>query len=317
MHSVKIYGAGIAGLLAGCVFPTARIYEAEPQTLARHKAVLRFRSSAVGDAVGIDFRRVQVRKGIWTDGHFVEPNIALANAYSLKVIGKLVDRSIWDIQTAERWIAPEYFIERLVERCESRIEFDHPVNATEFLAAEVPSISTIPMSVVHKMLQPSVGVLQPVFSYEPIVVRRWRVPNADVFQTVYFPNPATTLYRMSITGDLLIAEYIKEDDGYVSWSAFGLEEQVCEPIESTMQRFGKIAPIDDTWRKSFIFNLTQRHGVFSLGRFGTWRNILLDDVIQDLTVIKKLLGANAYDLSRKTFAGGSVSALTSFPATKK
>lgn len=299
---MKIYGGGIAGLLAGCMFPTARIFEAGPEGQVQHKAVLRFRSSAVGDAVGIDFRRVRVHKGIWMETRFVDPSIEAANLYSMKVIGRLADRSIWNIDPVDRFIAPESFVEQLAERCIGRVHWEHTLTADEMLLEQDVAISTLPMSLMSKFLLPLEDRhTAPEFSYEPITVKRWRIPDADVFQTVYFPEKFTTLYRASITGDLLIAEYVGEPDDYYFWDAFGLHHSNAEPIEQVNQRFGKIAKIDEAWRKNFIFNLTQRHDIFSLGRFGTWRNLLLDDVIKDISVIKKLINTTSYE-RKKHFA---------------
>ncbi len=292
---MKIYGAGIAGLLAGCMFQTARIYEAGPEGTAQHKAVLRFRSSAVGDAVGIDFRKVRVHKGVWFEGKFVQPSIQLANYYSRKVICRLADRSIWNLDPVDRFIAPEDFIGILADRCFGRIEWNHPVTAEEILNCPEPAISTLPMNLMANFLRTE-GT--PDFSYAPIVVRRWRIPNADVFQTVYFPDPETNLYRVSITGNLLIAEYAGQADDYYFWDAFGMQPSDGEPIEKVSQRYGKIAKIDEAWRKRFIFDLSHRHQIFSLGRFGTWRNLLLDDVLQDISVLKKLMNTSSYDRSR-------------------
>jgi hypothetical protein len=48
-----------------------------------------------------------------------------------------------------------------------------------------------------------------------------------------------------------------------------------------------------------LFRLTHERNIYSLGRFATWRNILLDDVVDDIAAIKKLLKANsAYDIRR-------------------
>jgi len=305
-----IYGGGIAGLLAGCMFQTAKIFEAAPENSSGHKALLRFRSSAVGDAIGIDFRKVRVHKGIWIDGKFAEPNIQLSNLYSRKVIGKLADRSIWNLDPCDRFIAPEDFIGQLIERCRGRIEWSHPVTAEEIEKETRKIISTMPMSVMAKLiadLDPTSPPAAPIpeFKHEPITVRRWRIPGADVFQTIYFPSPDNNLYRASITGDMLIAEYVgdKIDDnrseryGGDIQKAFGLDMS-WQSVETVNQRYGKIAKIDDAWRKQFIFRLSNHHNIFSLGRFGTWRNILLDDVLKDISVIKRLMNTSTYDRSR-------------------
>lgn len=297
---MRIYGAGISGLIAGALFQTAKIFEASSEGSINHKAVLRFRTSAVGDAVGIEFRRVRVHKGIWFNSAPAEPSIMLSNMYSQKVIGRLADRSIWNLDAADRFIAPENFIEQLADRSRGRIEWGHKLTAEEVMEHQGPAISTLPMSLMVRFVdhyEPR-PFQAPEFKYEPITVRRYRIPGADVFQTVYFPDPCTTLYRVSITGDLLIAEYVGEPDDFYFWNAFGLHASQAEVVEQVSQRFGKIAKIDDAWRKQFILRLSNEHQIFSLGRFGTWRNILLDDVIKDVSVIKKLMNTTAYDRSR-------------------
>lgn len=288
---MKIFGAGLAGLLAGCHFQTAEIYEAKSKQES-HKALLRFRTKAVGDAVGIDFKKVRVHKAIWHDGSFHQPNPMLANMYSNKVIGNLSDRSIWNIDSVNRYIAPEDFIDQLIERCASRIHWEHSISPADMNITQL-SISTLPLSTMHDW----VGVGEADFSYKPIAVRRYRIPNADVYQTIYFPDPEISLYRASITGDLLIAEYMhRAEDGHFP-NAFGISELDCQSLGCDIQSFGKINAIDDEWRKGFIYDLTTKYNIYSLGRYATWRNILLDDVLNDIAVVKKLMKSNLYDRS--------------------
>lgn len=295
-----IYGAGLAGLLAGCHFQSATILEAGPASQATHKAVLRFRTKAVGEAVGIDFRKVTVRKGIWSRGRFQRPNIALANAYARKVVGTLVDRSIWNLETVERYVAPEDLLAQLTERCVSRIEYNMPVTQARMTDHDHRIIiSTIPMNTMYKLVDPFTP--SPVFQYAPIIVKRWRIPGADVFQTVYFPDGSLPLYRASITGDLLIAEFVESSTQNNMWKeklydAFGLNAaDLNNQIETTTQRYGKILPIDDVWRHRFMYELSTKYRIFSLGRFGTWRNILLDDVLHDIAVIRRLMKTTPYE----------------------
>ena len=236
-----IYGAGLAGLLAGCMFQTAAIHEAAPPHTASHKALLRFRTRVVGEAIGIEFRAVCVRKGIWHQGQFREPTIQFANWYAKKATGQLMDRSIWDIASVERFIAPENLIEQLIDRCSARIQWNTPLTQLP-PPDQGPYISTIPMNVMAAMAHPSTTI---PFTYQPIVVKRWRLANSDVYQTIYVPDPNTTLYRVSITKDLVIAEYMNKADDYDFWRAFGLYAEEAEPLETTKQRFGKIAPISD------------------------------------------------------------------------
>ena len=288
-----IVGAGLAGLITGSVFPRAKLFEAGSEEQCVHKAVLRFRSPAVGDATGVAFKKVKVNKGIWFAGGFDVPDIMLANMYSKKVVGKLADRSIWNIEPVERYIAPEDLIQQLIERCGNRIEWDSPLE-------EIPrgAISTIPMhALAHALKFPDV----PVFQYSGIKVERFIIEGADVYQTVYFPCPSLNVYRASITKDMLIAEYVgepSEEDLNEICMAFGLEADDLVKKDQTSQRFGKIAPIDEGWRRNFIYQATKQHGIYSIGRFATWRNVLLDDVVHDAHVIKQLIQGDDYANSK-------------------
>lgn len=291
---MKIFGAGLAGLLAGCHFQQATIYEAQAE-LKPHKALLRFKSSAVGDAVGIEFRKVRVHKACWPMSML---HVCLANMYSQKVIGTLADRSIWNMNDVDRYIAPEDFIEQLVERCAGRIEWNTEIKWNDIHNNKDVIISTLPMSLLWKWLNSAVSSCPVDFSYKEIITRRFKIARADVFQTIYFPLPETSLYRASITGDILVAEYIDDWDAYDFYPAFGLQKNDCEELETTRKQFGKIRTINNEWRKEFIYDLTTRFNIFSLGRYATWRNILLDDVIKDISVIKKMMKVSAYDRAR-------------------
>ena len=297
---MKILGAGLAGLIAGNLLPQSELYEARSREDISHKALLRFRSSQIGDRLGIEFKRVLVRKGIWHRNRFVQPNIEVANRYAMKVVGRLESRSIWDIEPVERFIAPEDFTEQLIYRLNGRIEFNH--NITEIPAHWRPVISTLPMPTMARIVGEQIE-RAPEFRHQPIHVRRYRVLGASVHQTVYYADQDLPVYRASITGDLLIVEGIINDAGV--WLSdvlepFGLSKSSVTEIETAEQRYGKISPIEDAWRKRFIFSLSQNFGIYSLGRFATWRNLLLDDLINDINVIKKLILSNSYEIMKKS-----------------
>lgn len=283
-----IVGAGLAGLIAAHAWPRAQILEAAPEPVSAHKALLRFRSDAVARLVGIDFRKVRVNKGIWLEGEFISPNIRAANLYAQKVLGAghmRGERSIWNIAPVDRFIAPEALHEQLLEATADRVTWNHAANFADLNKA---TVSTAPLPIVLRDLSIP---CDEEFHRASITVKRWRVKGADVFQTVYFPDQSTSLYRASITGDLLIAEFAgNSPHGYTRMieRAFGIDLDDVEPLEDVRQQYGKIEAIDDATRKQLLFRLTHEHGIYSLGRFATWRNILLDEVVDDISAIKRL-----------------------------
>lgn len=301
---MTIVGAGLAGLVAAHAMPRADIVEAGPRAPAGHKALLRFRSSTVGDLTGVEFRPVTVHKGIWYDLAWRSPSIQLANMYSRKVIDRIADRSIWSTEPVTRWIAPEDFYDRLLDSVGSRVHWNCPAD----FVTGAPFVSTAPMPVALDAL--SVDRTGVTFDRAPIRVRRFRVPDCDVYQTVYYPTPSHSLYRASITGDLLICEFTTSNAPEAThwWDdlldSFQLHDWGLTPLDDVEQRYGKIKAIDEDVRRAYITKLTNDHGVFSLGRFATWRNILLDDVAHDISVVKRLINASHYE-RRLIAAGGS------------
>jgi hypothetical protein len=147
------------------------------------------------------------------------------------------------------------------------------------------------------------------FSYAPIVTTKASLIDVDVYQTVYFPNLEHGSYRASITGNVLTMEWLKDPDddpphntlaAQELQDAFGIpglrQYALCTAHEGHTQSFGKISPIDEGVRRGLLLRLTKEYGVYSLGRFATWRNVLLDDVVHDAAVIKRMIyDADDYD----------------------
>ena len=91
-----IFGAGLAGLLAGNILRKyhPKIYEAQNELPNNHSALLRFRTSDVGTACSIPFKRVKVSKAIKGDeGIISQPNLFYSNMYSQKVTNSVLSRS--------------------------------------------------------------------------------------------------------------------------------------------------------------------------------------------------------------------------------
>jgi len=311
MTAPLIVGAGFSGLIAACMFPGASVVESSPAPTQGHKALLRFRSDVVANVTGVPFRPVTVRKGIFYNGKLCRANIRLANMYAHKVTGRVQERSVWDLEPVRRWVAPDNFHERLLEKVGSRISY-----ATQWAPEPGqqarPVISTAPLDATLRAVGLEFAGDDAMFRHAPITVERHRIPGADVFQTIYFPavwpsaGNGLALYRASITGDVLILEMMGDDlsDSQRACAfneatlAFGLPQKLVERAEARphRQRYGKISDFaDDSLRKALLQKLTVERNVYSLGRFATWRNILLDDVVSDSLVIQRLMSANDYE----------------------
>ena len=293
-----ILGAGLTGLIAACNFQNAIVYEKNSDSALNHKALLRFRSPAVGENLGIEFKKVNVKKAIYHNGSFVQPNISLCNMYSDKVSGNVSDRSIWNIKTVDRWIAPENLHEQLAERCKGRIKYNVEVDYLPKKDEKI--ISTIPMNIIAGIT----GIKNSFkFEYKKIIVERYKIEKCDVYQTIYFPSTDRRIYRASITGDILIIESTYFGDNLQPTMSEEISKifnvTIKEKLNVVSQNFGKISPIPDIERKEFIRLLTVNHNILSLGRFAIWKNILLDDVIQDINVLKKLIHMGDYDIMKK------------------
>lgn len=298
MTAPVIIGAGLAGLLAAHAWPNSRVLEVAPRPTSTHQALLRFRTDAVARLTGIDFRKVRVHKAIWSEGRYTPTTIRAANMYSAKVLGRLAgERSIWNLDPVDRYIAPNDFYDQLLAAVGDRIEWGAEA---DFRPIGAPYISTAPLPTVLA----SVGYeAQETFRRAAITVIKFDIEGADVFQTVYFPDAETPMYRASITGSTLIVEAMDTPVALHDWlprakillqRAFGVRIEQMRYLSAVEQRYGKIVPLEDVARKRLLFALTQQHDIYSLGRFATWRNILLDDVVDDIAVIKRLLRSDTY-----------------------
>lgn len=296
-----IYGSGMAGLLAANMLRRFQpeVREMQKELPDNHGALLRFRSDAVERVTGQPFKRVMVHKAVKHDGELrTEANLKIANLYSRKVTGAAMSRSVMNLAPGERYIAPPDFISTMAQ--DVNILFNTPVTGGDIYNQEFkdrpPIISTIPMPTMMDL----VGWNEkPEFRWLPIWSFRAKIadPVTDVYQTIYYPDGDTCYYRASITGDQLIVEYIDEvgvgegiSDAYHNvCKDFGIDfPELIEPSVK-YQHYGKLLPIDDRARRSFIMALSNEYGIYSLGRFATWRQLLMDDVVNDVQVVERFI----------------------------
>ena len=290
-----IVGAGQAGLL--CASRLAQysptVIEQQKSLPNNHSALLRFRSNKIATMTGIEFKKVNVYKGVLCeDGHTItnNPTIRDFNAYSYKTTRRIVERSIINIQNAIRYVAPYGFIYRLASG--TNIEYGRTLQSfIEDTTRNEAIISTIPMPILMEILDyPD----KPQFSYIPIWTVNSILVDTDVYQTLYIPYGEYMPYRISITGSRMTMEFSREPRELPEQlllrylDTLGIQT-MAEGIDIKKQDYGKIVPIDENERQKFILWATDNFNIYSLGRYATWRQILLDDVLEDIAIINKMI----------------------------
>ena len=289
-----IYGAGMAGLVAAHMLRRFQpeVREAQDRLPENHAALLRFRTDACSVATGIPFDRVRVSKAVAYNGrlHSVA-TLAMNNRYAAKVVGRVTNRSALNTVDSERFIAPADFVAQLASSV--RVQFGSRLGA-EVMARDEnspPLISTIPMPAMAEL----VGYKElPTLLRRPVWSVRAQLKDCDVYQTVYYPDETVPWYRASITGATLIVECLEEPDAFALPKQlasvlhdFGINQAVHSPVVKK-QAYGKISTPDPEGCRRFVLWLTDRYRIYSLGRFATWRQLLLDDVVSDVRVIERL-----------------------------
>ena len=292
---MNIIGAGLTGLLAAYAFKDAVIHEylKEPRV---HKAVLRFRTEEVSKLTGIPFKKVMVCKAVAVSGRFVTPDLRHMNQYSLKVTGGYYNRSIGNLEPSVRYIAPLDFHQQMLDNHSSRIYFGSDVPLTEMTT---PVISTLPLSVLIEKFKLDAQLPREALTSAPIYVTTVDYDHCDLYQTIYFPEFDTPVYRASMTGSQMIIESMAPID-FMQVSdvqkTFGLPPKAPEKEQRDIKQIiGKFNPLEENDRKQLMYDITASLGIYSLGRHATWRKILLDDVVNDIQRIESMLKTSAYD----------------------
>jgi hypothetical protein len=307
-----IVGAGMAGLLAARMLSHRNpvIWEKQSFLPNNHRAVLRFRTSQVGDILGIPFKKVNMIKDVlpWQNP------IADSLAYSFKNTGAYrSDRSVTrGLVSEERYIAPPDLISRMAEGV--KIEFEREYDHLDPHAVGVPVISTMPMPVLVEHLNYDMA---PDFHYRAGATITALIADCDAYVSLLVPRPNSLYSRVSITGNQLIVEvpFKGGNDAAISQWAKELDANSIArtagnlmgiPDDGSLyaisgakvQRYNKIIPVSDDSRKDFMFHATKHFDIYSLGRYATWRpGLLLDDLVKDIRLIDGWIGRSNYDVA--------------------
>lgn len=290
-HSMIIIGNGIAGRMAAKYFDyfDPQVYEANKNGESGHKAIMRFRDFSIGYLLGISLEKIHVDKAIYYKGNFVEPNPMVLNLYSRKVAKGIYPRSVRFTESVDRYVARESFRTPIanygykLDRVEPHVCCFSNGEHVEYDVC----ISTIPLPVMAKAA--GLDCVKTKMESYPIHVNRFKIDIPSyVYQTIYFPDGALSVYRASLEGqDLIIesqSEYTSQEIPEIC-SAFGIHQNNLCNEQNYIQNDGKIVDMDDSVRKSLIMELTEKFSIYSLGRYATWRNITSDVLLDDLPKI--------------------------------
>ena len=324
MKRVIVVGAGLSGLIAANLLKSRgydiEVYESQTALPDNHQAVLRFRSPILGEVLGIPFKRVQALLCLAPSAHRAQNPMLHALAYSYATTGnRRTDRSITRLldgpKVVERWVAPPDFRSILFERIENDARLGHPWEIDHVRELSSTTIvSTIPMNATCVSLwKPNLApplLEKPDFQANQYVVISADVLNTDAYGSIY--NPYTTEHdpwtRISINGSRAMMEIsltwtdnVLISDGQRDYFIKMFENILTYLLDLEIDysqgspqfyhsRTDRILPIPDRFRKAFIMHLTDKHNVYSLGRFATWRpGMLLDEIIQDTNIIASMI----------------------------
>lgn len=305
---LTIFGAGLSGLIAARMLSDRHplVCEAQPSLPNNHHALLRFRSSVVGDATNVAFKKVQVSKWILREKN--SNPIRDSAIYARKVTGKMHARSILDTRLSERYIAPKDFIQRLASTANFSFVVDFQSWSHNLSRSHGPVISTIPVPTMMALFRwPDAPDFQHRNGWT-VRVRLKPSLECQLNGTIYSARDEDLWYRASMTEDVLIVEGAGElpprerlaDALAEAGHQFGLCDGDVEEITVHEAKYQKIAELDSRGRetvKRFLMWLSQEHQIYSLGRYAVWRpKLLLDDLVNDVRVIARLIdGESLYN----------------------
>ena len=312
MDKFVIIGAGMSGLLAASILrdQCSHIIESAKDLPSNHHAVLRFRTEQVSTATGIPFKKVDVIRAVSP----YKNEVASAVAYSKKVTGNISQRSVVNKSgIVQRFIAPNNFVTRLAEGLNAPIKFGvfaSPKIILQLQGQGFKIISTIPMPSMVEMfpdIDCKIDKNQFDESRKSAVHIKAKIRNSEMFCSLYVPDPSIPISRISITGSNLHVESVTDDAKELNrmWptilSLVGLCPNDVYDAKYFPAKYAKIIDVNEQSRQKAILDLSLKHGIYSLGRYATWRpRLLLDDLINDIDVIKRLAsGSAAYDQIKK------------------
>lgn len=324
-----ILGAGWAGMIAAEFWPTAQIYERDPQAATltgTTGAFIRCRNPNAAMILQAPCRNVAVHRAVanatWDTHTNVQPLDAALYARKTAPCGVLSARSIHSCTSraamgngAERYLLLPDDLVAARQRANTRVRYGATSgDVSEVLCGAtpaVPVVSTLPLDLTLRHLGTNFRApLRPERTTARggfVLETELRACGVDFCWTVYVPSSNTEISRITITGGRAIVEVMPPEGGteygtdsieaFAAHALFQLFNVMPEDIvQWNWHRVHKIAATPEyvAWAHEVVYRLSVERGIYSLGRAATGRRgVTVDDLPQDCRVINKLLRARS------------------------
>lgn len=290
-----IIGAGLTGLIAAAMLRHHQPLIIEEAPELPKKPRMRFRSSVISSAIAIPFDPITVTSGVYS----TERNpIILANRYSEKATSAIRSPGLVEGQV-KQWVGPDDIISRL-ESSANPIHFSTTWAGPDPAWEDEAVISTIPMGDLMDLLH---------YDNKPEFEHRsgWTIDiglrsTVDVYQTMLFPDEADHYHRVDINRNEMrihfstIPKLHVDDYADDVCDAMAIDRSHIKEVGGVNKiKYAAIGEIDRRTRLEFISWASREHGVYSLGKYATWRpEFDIDDLVEDVQAIETMITESEY-----------------------
>jgi hypothetical protein len=291
-----IIGAGLTGLIAATMLRHHQPLIIEEALELPRKPRMRFRSSVISSAVAVPFDPITVTTGIYS----TERNpVILANRYSEKASGEIRSPGLVEGQV-KQWVGPDDIITRLASGPTCTIQLGTTWAGPDPAWEDEAIISTIPMGDLMDLLHYD---NKPEFEFRD----GWTIDiglrsTVDVYQTMLFPDDADHYHRVDINRNEMRIHFSTiptlHVDDYADdvCDAMAIDRSHIKEVGGVNRsKYGAIREIDRRTRLEFISWASREHGVYSLGKYATWRpEFDFDDLVKDVQAIETMITESEY-----------------------
>lgn len=309
---IVILGGGIAGLMIGYALSKRGIKDyvilegSKNEEELLEKSHIYYIHNPI-DAVAHLLEKKRIQTWAWWNGNFRDRATPLmCNIYSQRITDKTLTTAIHHLDGVQKYgYFPESgdlkeIVKFYLANQQGSIKYgqwvigvdeENKVVATKSEEQNNDAIiytvliNTLPLPIILNMI----GMKTAPMQFKPIyIIKAKAFKTQDIFQEIYIPNTTeSSFYRMLLYGDTAIAEMAVEPNLQYAYKDFKkdflrlLGVETAGDAQFNTLPSGRFVPIDAIERKKIIRNLTDRYGIMSFGRYGTWSYKRTDHLAQD------------------------------------